>query len=182
MNPVRSVDEFEMGISSLEATESVSTTDGCKAARIPSGEKAFHVPCPLVHENVWSRALGLDPYTGGALTLEVVSGEITTAYLSFARMSFKNDAIAAFDSWRAETHPGDPDRMYLYPRLPAELRVDRSLGAAHSGVRQRPSRSGVIAPRQASQFRPQPRRRTQRWDHATQNPADTGTGSGASSL
>ena len=120
MNPVRSVDEIEMGISWLEATGWMFTTDGCRATRGPSEDEMVHVLCLLVHENAWSRALGVDPDTRGALTLDVVSGEITTAHMSSPPMSWNSELVVAFEDWLAETHPEDLERMYQYhPGLPA---------------------------------------------------------------
>jgi hypothetical protein len=117
MNPARSVDELEREMTWLEATGSVITSNGCEATLRPPKDPV-HVLCSLTHENAWSRVMGLEPDTRGFLTLDVVSGEIATALLSLAPMSFSSEAVAAFETWLAETHPDDLEEMFLYHRLP----------------------------------------------------------------
>lgn len=132
MNPARSVDELEMEIAWLEATGWLYTSKGCKATHGPSEEDTVHVLCPLAHENAWSRVMGLEPDTRGSLTLDVVSGEIATALLSFAPMSFPTETVVAFQNWLVVTHPDDLETMYLYGGLPALTPESIELWSQHT--------------------------------------------------
>ena len=118
MNPVRSLDDLELGMAWLDATGWVFTTDGCSVSAVTE-EGAQRVLCHLAHENAWSRALSLPPDTRGALTAEVSSGAIVEASLSFAPMSFPNEAVWTFAMWLRDTHPEDEELMYQYLGLPA---------------------------------------------------------------
>ena len=118
MNPVRSLDDLELGMAWLEATGWVFTTDGCSVSAVTEGG-IQRVLCHLAHENAWSQALGLPPDTRGALTAEVSSGEIVEASLSYAPMSFPNEAVWTFAIWLRDTHPEDEELMYQYLGLPA---------------------------------------------------------------
>ena len=132
MNPARSVDELEMGMAWLEATGWAITSNGCRAISGPFEEDPVHVLCSLAHENAWSRAMGLEPDTRGALTLDVVSGEITTAIYSSAPMAFNHDWVSAFVGWVDETHPDDRDEMFLYDQLPALTHESIELWKQHT--------------------------------------------------
>ncbi len=46
------------------------------------------------------------------------SSQITHAFLSFAPISFHNEAVMTFDSWLGANHPEHVDDMYLYAGLP----------------------------------------------------------------
>lgn len=120
MNPTFNVDDLEMGMAWLEATGWLFTSEGCTVTNrlSASPEEPVHVLCSLVHENAWSKAAGKEPDTGGALTLDVASGEIVTALLSSAPMSFSNDAVSTFENWLAGAHPDDLDIMYRQKDLP----------------------------------------------------------------
>ena len=119
MNPARSVDDLDMAMSWLEATGWTITSHGCTATSGTSEEDPIHVFCSVAHENAWSKAMGEEPDTRGGLALDIVSGEIATALLSPAPMSYANDAVTAFEAWLEETHPDDLAKMYVYEDLPA---------------------------------------------------------------
>ena len=133
MNPARSVDDLEMEMAWLQATGWVMTNNGCTATNSLSEEDSVHVLCSLAHENAWSRVMGQEPDTRGALTLDVVSGEITVAILSLAPMSFANEAVSTFEGWLAEAHPDDLEEMYLYQEdLPALTPESIALWSRHT--------------------------------------------------
>lgn len=121
MNPAVSVDDLEMEMAWLEAIGSVITSSECRAARGPSGsgEDGVRVLCALTQENAWSAVLSREPDVRGALTFSVASDEITAVFLSFAPMSFPNEAVSTFENWLGETHPDDLSEMYVYDGLPA---------------------------------------------------------------
>lgn len=118
ITPARSPEDLEMGIRWMAATESISTTDGCTASTVTE-DGVHRVLCYLTHENAWSRALKLEPDTRSALTLQVTSGQIVGVFLSFAPMSFPNDAVRSFEHWLSDNHPEHQEAMYLYAGLPA---------------------------------------------------------------
>lgn len=132
MNPARSVDQLEMEIAWLDATGWYFTTEGCTATRGPTTLGEIHVLCHLVHENAWSRALGLDPDTRSALTLDIVSGKITSALLSFAPISFPTESVLTFDTWIRDTYPDDHEVMYQYAGLPDLTQESIDLWQAHT--------------------------------------------------
>jgi hypothetical protein len=122
MNPAFGVDEIQMAIVWLEATGWVMVDNGCTVTRrvASSGDEPVHVLCALAHESEWSKALGHDPDSRGALTLDVASGKITSALLSSAPMSFRSQTVLAFEGWLSDTHPDDLDEMFVYyPDLPS---------------------------------------------------------------
>lgn len=134
MNPAFAVDDLEMGMAWLDATGWVITTNGCTVTRRPSAaaEDPIHVLCALAHENAWSKAIGLEPDRRGGLTLDVASGEIDSALLSFAPMGWPNEAVQTFEDWLAETHPDDLEQMYVYQSLPALTSESITLWSQHT--------------------------------------------------
>jgi hypothetical protein len=118
ISPTRNPEELEMGIAWMEATGWVFTTGGCTASTVTE-DGAQRVLCYLTHESAWSRALKLDPDTRSALTLQVASGTIVEAFLSFAPMSFPNDAVRSFETWLGDNHPEYQEGMNLYAGLPS---------------------------------------------------------------
>ncbi len=121
MNPIFGLDELEMGMAWFEATGWVMASNGCSVTRrlTTPTEGPIHVVCRLNQENAWSQAEGLDPETRGTLAFDVVSGNITTALLSFAPMSYGSELVSTFENWLEEAHPDDWDEMYVYEGLPA---------------------------------------------------------------
>lgn len=134
MNPTFDVDDLEKGMAWLEATEWVITNSGCSVTRRPAGnaDEPVQVLCALVHKNAWSEAMGQQPDSRGAITIEVASGEIVSALLSSAPMSWPNEAVRAFESWLEDTHPDDLDTMYLYDDLPALNSESTTLWSRHT--------------------------------------------------
>lgn len=119
MNPVFSVDDFEMGIAWLAATGSVMNSSGCTVTRNPSASAAdpVHLLCSVSLENESSRALGHDPDTRQPLTLDVDSGEIVSAFVGSG--SLHNAAATSFEAWLLESHPDNWEQMFVYSDLPA---------------------------------------------------------------
>lgn len=119
INPARSPDDIEMTMAWMKATGWTLTADRCTASDRGTKEGTQRVLCRLTQENAWSRVLGLPPDTRGALTLELAEDRVVGALLSFAHMSFKEDAVNSFEAWLADHHPEDADRMYVYEWLPS---------------------------------------------------------------
>ncbi len=119
ITPAQNPEDLEMEMAWLEATGWVFATTGCAATRGPAKDGTQRVLCYLTHENAWSRALKLDPDTRSAFTLEVNDGQIVSASLSFAPMSFRNDAVIGFETWLHEQHSDHAEEMYRYPGLPS---------------------------------------------------------------
>ncbi len=120
MTPARNPQDLEMSMAWMEAIGWVITADRCTASARITGDGTQRVLCHLTQETAWSRVLELGPDKRSALTLEIASGRIVGAYLSFAPMSFRNDeSVASFETWLSDNHPEDQRRMYRYAGLPS---------------------------------------------------------------
>lgn len=119
ITPARSPRDLEMSMAWMEAIGWVFTADRCTASTNLTGDGTQRVLCHLTQETAWSRVLDLAPDTRSALTLEIASGRIVGAYLSFAPMSFPNDSVTRFEMWLSDNHPEDQRRMYRYAGLPS---------------------------------------------------------------
>ncbi|MEE8376552.1 MAG: hypothetical protein V3S26_09555 [Acidimicrobiia bacterium] len=119
ITPARSTEDLEMEMAWLKATEWVFATTGCTVTRGPAEDGTQRVLCYMTHENAWSRALKMDPDARSIFTLEVNAGQIVSAALSFAPMSFRNDAVTGFETWLNEQHPDHLEELYRYAGLPS---------------------------------------------------------------
>ncbi len=68
---------------------------------------ATTVTCSYTHENAWTRALGVGPFTGGEATYVVESGLITSYVWRFDNAGFSRQAWEPFTSWVILNHPDD---------------------------------------------------------------------------
>lgn len=119
ISPARSPRDLEMAMVWMEAIGWRISANRCTASDRGTEEGTMRVLCRLTQENAWSKVLELPLDTRSALTLEVNSGQVEKALLSFALMSFPNDSVDTFEDWLVEHHLEDQEVMYALPALPS---------------------------------------------------------------
>lgn len=104
IGPVTTTDDYEMFLEWLRAIEWRWTLDQCSSA---DTEPPTAVTCTMIHENAWSRALGVGPFDGMRFELEVSDGEIQHVNRIFDTQDFSPQVWEPFTAWLRENHPED---------------------------------------------------------------------------
>ncbi len=70
------------------------------------------VTCTYTHENAWTRALSVGPFSGSSYRFTIANGQIQELDHTFDASRFSTQAWDVFYRWVRDNHPEDIDQMY----------------------------------------------------------------------
>ena len=107
---VGTVEEYRAWLERQLAVDHRETVTDCSESPTGADVVAF---CSYIFDNAWSRARGVDPFTGSSYRLRIVDGQIAEMRWAVELDEFSVEAWDLFRAWIIANHPDDEDAMYV---------------------------------------------------------------------